>query len=543
VKKERGAQRTDVLVLGSGIAGLFLALRLAERARVVVATKKQDFESNTNYAQGGIAAVLGPGDRLALHVKDTLAAGAGLCHPDVVRAVVAEGPDRVRDLMELGVRFSRHGRRLSLGREGGHSARRIAHAADLTGRAIEQALLGAVLDHPHIRLLENHMAVDLIREPGARGRVWGAEILDRAQGTTRDFLARATVLATGGSGKVYLYTSNPDIATGDGVAMAYRAGAVVSNLEFVQFHPTCLYHPRARSFLITEAVRGEGAKLLTLDGRRFMKHVHPMAELAPRDVVARAIDHEMKRRGDKYVLLDLRPIGAAKLRRHFPNILRRCRELGMDPLREPIPVVPAAHYQCGGVRTGLDGRTSLPRLFAIGEVAMTGLHGANRVASNSLLEAVVMAHHAAGAIATLLADGTEAPRRRTPVAHGHKPLREAARLAHNWEAVRRLMWDLVGIVRTDDRLATAEERLAALAEEIEREFRVYRLTADLVELRNLTLVAQLIVRSARWRKESRGLHCNLDHPRKSARFRRDTVVVRRAGSRGSGSGPRGRPAL
>jgi L-aspartate oxidase len=531
VSKTRAPERTDVLVLGSGIAGLFLALRLAENARVVVATKKQDYESNTNYAQGGIAAVLGPRDRFALHVKDTLVAGAGLCHADVVRAVVAEGPERVRDLMQLGVRFTRASRGLSLGREGGHSARRIAHAADLTGRAIEQALLGAVLEHPNIRLLENHMAVDLIRERGARGRVWGAEILDRSRGTTRDFLARAVVLATGGSGKVYLYTSNPDIATGDGVAMAYRAGAVVSNLEFVQFHPTCLYHPRARSFLITEAVRGEGAKLLTVDGRRFMVGVHPLAELAPRDVVARAIDAEMKRRGDKYVLLDLRPIGVAKLRHHFPNILRRCRELGIDPLREPIPVVPAAHYQCGGVRTGLDGRTSLPRLFAIGEVAMTGLHGANRLASNSLLEAVVMAHHAAGAIADLLADGDRPPERRAPTEHGHKPLREAARLAHNWENVRRLMWDLVGIVRTDDRLATAEARLVALREEIEREFATYRLTADFVELRNLAQVAHLIVRSARWRKESRGLHFNLDHPRRSARYRRDTVLVRRSGER------------
>jgi L-aspartate oxidase len=529
LRRARAPERTDVLVLGSGIAGLFLALRLAERARVVVATKKQDFESNTNYAQGGIAAVLGPGDRFALHVRDTLVAGAGLCHADVVRAVVAEGPDRVRDLMQLGVRFSRGARGLSLGREGGHSARRIAHAADLTGRAIERALLTAVLDHPRIRLLENHMAVDLIH--GARGRVWGAEILDRARGTTRDFLARAVVLATGGSGKVYLYTSNPDIATGDGVAMAYRAGAVVSNLEFVQFHPTCLYHPRARSFLITEAVRGEGAKLLTVDGRRFMVGVHPLAELAPRDVVARAIDAEMKRRGDKYVLLDLRPIGKALLRRHFPNILRRCRELGMDPVREPIPVVPAAHYQCGGVRTGLDGRTSLPRLFAIGEVAMTGLHGANRLASNSLLEAVVMAHHAAGSIETLLADGEKPPARHARVAHGQKPQREAARLAHNWEAVRRLMWDLVGIVRTDERLATAEERLRGLRAEIEREFTTYRLTADIVELRNLALVAQLIVRSARWRQESRGLHFNLDHPRRAARFRRDTVLVRRAGER------------
>ena len=519
---------TDVLVLGSGVAGLFLALRVAESARVTVVTKKQDFESSTNYAQGGIAAVLGPGDRPSFHVRDTLVAGAGLCHPDVVRAVVREGPDRVRDLMELGVRFTRGARGLALAREGGHSARRIAHAADLTGREIERALLAAVFAHPRIRVLENHLAVDLVRDARA---VWGAEVLDHASGRASLFVARAVVLATGGSGKVYLYTSNPDIATGDGVAMAYRAGAVVSNLEFVQFHPTCLYHPRARSFLISEAVRGEGARLTTVDGRRFMVGVHPDAELAPRDVVARAIDREMKRRGDKYVLLDLRPIGRARMRQRFPNIVARCRELGMDPAREPIPVVPAAHYQCGGVRTRLDGRTSLKRLFAVGEVAMTGLHGANRLASNSLLEAVVMAHHGAGAILALIADGKRPPARLATAERGRRPLREAARTSHNWENVRRLMWDMVGIVRTDERLATAEERLRRLRVDIERDFATFRPTPDLVELRNLGLVAQLIVRSARWRRESRGLHYNLDHPRRAARYRRDTALVRRPGER------------
>jgi L-aspartate oxidase len=519
---------TDVLVLGSGVAGLFLALRVAERARVTVVTKKQDFESSTNYAQGGIAAVLGPGDRPALHVRDTLTAGAGLCHPDVVRAVVREGPDRVRDLMDLGVRFTRGARGFALGREGGHSARRIAHAADLTGREIERALLAAVQAHPRIRVLQNHLAVDLVRDARA---VWGAEVFDHASGRASLFLARAVVLATGGSGKVYLYTSNPDIATGDGVAMAYRAGAVVSNLEFVQFHPTCLYHPRARSFLISEAVRGEGARLTTIDGSRFMTAVHKDAELAPRDVVARAIDREMKRRGDKYVLLDMRPIGRARMQQRFPNIVGRCRELGMDPAREPIPVVPAAHYQCGGVRTRLDGRTSLRRLFAVGEVAMTGLHGANRLASNSLLEAVVMAHHGAGAILSLIEDGARPPARLAAKARGRRPLREAAGIAHNWENVRRLMWDMVGIVRTDERLASAEDRLRRMRVEIERDFAAVRLTPDLVELRNLALVAQLIVRSARWRRESRGLHYNLDHPRRSSRYRRDTVLVRRPGER------------
>jgi L-aspartate oxidase len=355
--------------------------------------------------------------------------------------------------------------------------------------------------------------------------VWGAHVLDRAHARLRAYRARATVLATGGSGKVYLYTSNPDIATGDGVAMAYRAGAAVANLEFVQFHPTCLYHPRARTFLISEAVRGEGARLYTVDGHRFMPALHPLAELAPRDVVARAIDREMKRRGDKYVLLDLRPIGAARIRRRFPNIYRRCRELGHDLTREPLPVVPAAHYQCGGVLTDLEGRTTLPRLFAIGEVGMTGLHGANRLASNSLLEAVVMAHRAADSVLATLERGGRRPPATRPPSTGHRPMPEAATLAHNWEAVRRLMWDMVGIVRTDERLTAAAHELARIRPDIERDYHRYRLSADLVELRNLALVAELIVRSARRRRESRGLHYNLDHPRPSERYRRDTVLV------------------
>jgi len=533
----------DVLVLGSGIAGLFLALRLADRARVLVATKKQDFESSTNYAQGGIAVVAGAGDSLALHVRDTLRVGAGLCHPAVVRAVVREGPDRLRDLIAAGVRFSMDREGLSLGREGGHSVRRVAHAGDFTGKEIERALLAAVQGHRNVTLLEDHLAVELIAAPSAPGRrglrpaagaarggggrtVWGAYVLDRERGRVRAFRARATVLATGGSGKVYLYTSNPDIATGDGVAMAYRAGAAVANLEFVQFHPTCLYHRRARTFLISEAVRGEGARLYTVDGRRFMPALHRLAELAPRDVVARAIDREMKRRGDKFVLLDLAPIGARRIRQRFPNIYKRCLELGHDPTREPLPVVPAAHYQCGGVVTDLEGRTSLPRLFAIGEVAMTGLHGANRLASNSLLEAVVMAHRGAAAVFDALArdgDPPSVPARRPT---GHLPMLEAAGLAHRWEAVRRLMWDMVGIVRSDERLTNAAAHLRHLRADIERDHARYRPAADLVELRNLALVAELIVRCARWRRESRGLHYNLDHPRRLACYRRDTVLAR-----------------
>ncbi len=357
--------------------------------------------------------------------------------------------------------------------------------------------------------------------------MWGAYVLDRTNGRIQPFRARATVLATGGSGKVYLYTSNPDIATGDGVAMAWRAGAPVANLEFVQFHPTCLYHPRAKSFLISEAVRGEGAVLRALDGTRFMERVHPQADLAPRDIVARAIDATMKRNGDDSVLLDCRPIGAARLHRRFPNIVSRCRELGFDPAKEPIPVVPAAHYQCGGVLADLDGRTALDRLYAVGEVACTGLHGANRLASNSLLEAVVVARRAAEQCVQRAAAGGRLPSVRGWDARGTRRPREGVGKTHNWDAVRRLMWNYVGIVRTDERLEKARRGLVHIRAEIEHDFERHVLDADLVEVRNLALVAALVVRSARRRLESRGLHFNLDHPRRSAALRRDTVLRRR----------------
>ncbi len=533
----------DVLVLGSGIGGLFLALSVAERARVTIVTKRQDHESNTNYAQGGIAAVLSGTDSFAMHVRDTVVAGAGLCHPDVVREVVRGGPDAVRELAAFGARFTREGADFELGREGGHSARRIVHAGDLTGREIERALLAAAARNPNVTLLENHLAVDLLLEShlaprsrqesraagGARRRdaVWGAYVLERESGKIQPFRARATVLATGGSGKVYLYTSNPDIATGDGVAMAWRAGAPVANLEFVQFHPTCLYHPRAKSFLISEAVRGEGAVLRALDGTRFMERVHPQADLAPRDIVARAIDATMKKNGDDSVLLDCRPIGAARLQRRFPNIVSRCRELGFDPVKEPIPVVPAAHYQCGGVRADLDGRTALDRLYAVGEVACTGLHGANRLASNSLLEAVVVARRAAEQCVRRADAGGRLPTVRGWDARGTRKPREGVGKTHNWDAVRRLMWNYVGIVRTDERLEKARRGLAHIRAEVEHDYERHVLDADLIEVRNLALVAELVVRSARKRPESRGLHFNLDHPRRSAALRRDTVLRRR----------------
>ncbi len=534
------ARDSDLLILGSGIGGLFLALEAAGAATVTVVTKKRDFDSNTNYAQGGMAVVLSDKDSFQLHVRDTLVAGAGLCHEDVVREVVREGPASLAALLELGVRFT-HGRAgFELGREGGHSERRIVHAGDLTGQEIERALLHAATSHPNITILENHLAVDLLLEshlPGRkRGRagrsrgtqdaVWGAYVLDRMTGRIVPFRARATVLATGGSGKAYLYTTNPDIATGDGVAMAWRAGAPVANLEFVQFHPTCLYHPRAKSFLISEAVRGEGARLYTPTGDRFMPRYHEDAELAPRDVVARAIDAEMKKHGFDNVLLDFAPIGRGRIVQRFPNIVQRCRELGIDPVREPVPVVPAAHYQCGGVVAGLDGRTALSRLFAVGEVACTGLHGANRLASNSLLEAVVVARRAAAACVAVV--HTRVPLPGVPAwdARGMRKPREAVGKTYNWDAARRLMWDYVGIVRTDERLTKARRRLALIRGEVEADYERHVLDPDLIEVRNLVQVAELIVRCAQKRPESRGLHSNLDHPRRRSEWRRDTVLRR-----------------
>ncbi len=537
----RNEFEADVLVIGSGIGGLSVALYLAETVRVLVVTKVDAEESNTNYAQGGIAAVLGDDDKVSLHERDTLVCGVGLCDPEAVRVLVEEGPGEVLRLLSLGVRFSRdpeHRGRLALGREGGHSRRRIVHAKDRTGHAVERTLLDLARAHPKITLLENHIAVDLIleskhlegrRRAPSRDRVWGAYVLDRSTGEIRVAAAKATVLATGGAGKVYLYTSNPDIATGDGLAAAYRAGASVANLEFMQFHPTCLFHPEAKSFLITEAARGEGARLLTTDGKPFMKRHHRLGDLAPRDVVARAIDYEMKRRGDKYVLLDMARLGRRNLKERFPTITRRVLELGYDIFHDPIPVVPAAHYLCGGVATDLDARTDLPGLWACGEVACTGVHGANRLASNSLLEALVFARRASLSILHRLA--AEPPRRvpRLPRWHfnGAVKPKEQVIFDHNWDAVRKLMWDYMGIVRSDERLDRAAEMVAVFKEQTERDYWHYRLDADLVELRNITLVAELMVACARRRAESRGLHYNVDHPRlDDRRFRRDTVERR-----------------
>lgn len=527
----------DHVVIGSGIAGLTYALKVAATgATVAIVTKKSRADSNTAWAQGGIACVTSSEDSVALHVKDTLIAGDGLCHEEVVRTIISEGPERIVELVGLGMHFDERTapdghREPDLGREGGHSKRRILHAKDATGLEIEKTLLAAVAAHPAITVLENRIAVDLITT-GKLGYAMqdacvGLYVLDEASGAVETIRTDVTVLATGGCGRVYLYTTNPDIATGDGVAMAWRAGATVANMEFMQFHPTCLYHPKTKSFLITEAVRGEGGILTDARGRRFMEKYDPRLELAPRDVVARAIDAEMKRTGSPCVYLDISHKPAEFLRERFPMIHDKCLELGIDITRQGIPVVPAAHYQCGGVKTDLNGETSLRGLYAVGEVACTGLHGANRLASNSLLEALVMAHRASvKACRNHQRQGIEI---QLPEWSPGKvsDVDEMVVIYHNWDEIRRLMWDYVGIVRTDKRLQRAATRLRNLQNEIQEFYWNFRITADLLELRNLATAASLIVDCAISRKESRGLHYTLDYPsHDDAKFLHDTVIRR-----------------
>jgi len=525
----------DYLVLGSGIAGLTFALKVASHGRVAIVTKKDRAESNTNYAQGGIASVTSKEDSFELHVRDTLEAGAGLCKESVVRTIVEEGPARIAELIELGMKFSEReqlsedgGRELDLGREGGHSKRRILHAKDVTGREIERALLDAVSRQPNIEIFENHIAIDLITSQKlgyvGENHCLGAYVFDKKANRVWTFAAPITVLATGGCGKVYLYTTNPDIATGDGVAMAFRAGATIANMEFVQFHPTCLYHPKAKSFLISEAVRGEGGVLKTLEGKEFMDAYHPLKSLAPRDVVARAIDSEMKKSGAEHVWLDITHKPARFIIERFPNIYKTCLSYGIDITKEPIPVVPAAHYQCGGVVTDVDGQTDIAGLYAVGEAACTGLHGANRLASNSLLEALVCAHRAAGKILSAPVPQSDL---KIPLwqSGGATNADELVVVSHNWDEIRRLMWDYVGIVRTNKRLQRAQKRLANLQEEIREYYWNFIVTADLLELRNIATVAELIVRCALMRPESRGLNYNLDFPDLNPEWaQRDSVV-------------------
>ena len=541
-------QQFDHIIIGSGIAGLTFALKAADQGSVAIVTKKSKADSNTAWAQGGIACVTSGEDSLEAHVRDTMIAGDGLCNEQVVRTVVAEGPARIAELMVLGMHFDERQdetghREPDLGKEGGHSKRRILHAQDRTGLEVEKTLLAAVAGHPKITLLEHHMAIDLITDttkqhhPSEGGnsanhdrsscskiRCVGVYVFDEEKDLVETLCAKVIVLATGGCGKVYLYTTNPDIATGDGIAMALRAGAAVANIEFMQFHPTCLFHPQAKSFLISEAVRGEGGILLNGARERFMERYDDRLELAPRDVVARAIDAEMKKRGDDCVYLDISHQSADFLRERFPKIYETCLRYGIDITSEPIPVVPAAHYQCGGVKTDLHGRTSLSGLYAIGETASTGLHGANRLASNSLLEALVMAHRAAGAVAEeqeLVTISLNLPEWQSGEAQDPD---ELVVISHIWDEIRRLMWDYMGIVRTTKRLQRAATRLKNLETEIQEFYWNFKVSTDLLELRNLVTVATLMVQSALSRKESRGLHYTLDYPEHNPAFLCDTIL-------------------
>ena len=517
----------DVLVIGSGAAGLSLALRLPASTRIAIVAKRELAEGSTLYAQGGISAVMDENDSMESHVQDTLVSGAGLCNEDAVRLVVQSGPRNIHWLKEQGVSFTEQPATGSSGyhltREGGHSHRRVIHAADATGRAVETSLEQKARNSPNISLLENHIAIDLItsnkQNPGNSPRCQGAYLLDLLQDRVKAVSARCVVMATGGSSKAYLYTSNPDVATGDGIAMAWRAGCRVANMEFIQFHPTCLYHTKAKSFLISEAVRGEGGQLKLANGQRFMNGYDERGELAPRDIVARAIDHEMKRRGLDNVFLDISHKPADFIQSHFPTIYARCMELGIDMTRDPVPVVPAAHYTCGGILTDMDACTDLPGLYAVGETAYTGLHGANRMASNSLLECLVFGERAAAHIN----DNLESTPMPSPLPEWDESRvtdsDEEVVVSHNWDELRRFMWDYVGIVRSNKRLERASRRIRLLNHEIREYYSNFRVSNDLLELRNLADVAELIIRSATRRRESRGLHYNKDFPSNCICFR------------------------
>jgi L-aspartate oxidase len=531
----------DVLIIGGGAAGLSLALRIADSCSVAIITKGPSKDGSTYYAQGGVSAVLGSDDSFASHIEDTLRVGGSLSHADTVKFTVEHAPENIRWMQELGVPFTSEifnsgKRELHLTREGGHAHRRVVHAADATGKAMSNTLVNHARHHKNITFYEHHIAVDLITtekqgykdtaEDQNANSCIGAYVLNKKTKHVETFQARFVVLATGGASKVYLYTSNPDSSTGDGIAMAWRAGCSVSNMEFNQFHPTCLYHPEAKSFLISEAVRGEGGKLLLPDGKRFMHKFDERGELAPRDIVARAIDHEMKRLGVPCVYLDISHHSPAFIISHFPTIHERCLQYGIDITKDPIPVVPAAHYTCGGVNTDLHGRTDIKNLYAIGETTHTGLHGANRLASNSLLECLVFAQAAANDISSIL----DTPYQYRKISNWDESRvtdsDENVVISHNWDELRRFMWDYVGIVRTSKRLERAMRRVTLLQQEIDEYYSNFRITSDLIELRNLTLVAELIIRSAMLRKESRGLHFSLDYPvADESSIAKDTILI------------------
>ena len=520
--------KTDFLVIGSGIGGLSYALKVSEVGEVVIVTKKQDTESNTNYAQGGIASVFSKDDSFELHIQDTLKAGDGLCNPEVVRRVVEAGPGCVEELVNIGVNFTKRkgeDKQFDLGLEGGHSKNRVVHVADFTGKEIESCLVQAVKSKKNIKILEDHTAIDLITQHHLKGykrkldekiKCWGAYVLDIEKNQVITCLAKVTLLATGVAGRVYLHTTNPSIATGDGLAMAYRAGSPVANLEFLQFHPTALYHPQGDSFLISEAVRGEGGILRLQSGETFMEEYHPRKELAPRDVVARAIDHELKKSGDACVYLDVTHLDQKFIKLRFPQIYGKCLSLGIDITREPIPVVPAAHYICGGVVSDLQGKTGIENLYACGEVACTGMHGANRLASNSLLEAVAFADFSAKSSKKKLKTLKEFTFPPIPQwsLKGVFDQKEWVIISHDRDWIQRFMWDYVGIVRSNRRLEQAKKRIQILLDEITQFYKVNPVTYDVIELRNIAIVAGLIIDCAIQRKESRGLHYNIDYPQK-----------------------------
>ena len=529
----------DFLVIGSGIAGLTFALKASQFGSVAIVSKDKLAESATLYAQGGIASVMTDDDSFELHADDTIESGRGLCREDVVRIICREGPSHVRELINLGVKFTRiRGEDYHLSREGGHSRDRILHANDLTGQEIERAMIEAINSKKNITVFPHHMLIDFITrgrldskvEPGStKDEALGAYILDVNTKEVKTFLSKITLLASGGAGKVYLYTSNPDTATGDGIAAAYRAGTKIANMEFIQFHPTCLYHPQAKSFLISETVRGEGGILRLKNGRTFMENYHPLGCLAPRDIVARAIDHEMKKSGDDCVYLDITHIKGYRIRERFPNIYQTCKQFGFDMVNKPIPVVPAAHYTCGGVLVDLNGQTNIRHLFASGEVCYSGLHGANRLASNSLLEGLVLSNRAVAKAALLLKSGSfnnitphDIPRWDCGNAVDSD---ESVVVSHNWDEIRRIMWNYVGIVRSNKRLRRAERRIQLLLGEIKEYYWNFTITKNTLELRNIALTAHLIIMSALQRKESRGLHFTLDYPETNdSDWKKDTVL-------------------